>query len=83
MDLSERITVLCYSKKISRRKLESDLGLSNGATSKWGKSSPSGETLLKVARYFDMPIEKLLGEEGTFKTKPTTSEGQSVDLGDI
>ncbi|SCL87903.1 helix-turn-helix domain-containing protein [Sporanaerobacter sp. PP17-6a] len=62
MNLLDRIKELCLEKKISQRKLESNLGLSNGATSKWGKSSPSADVLEKVADYFGVSTDYLLGK---------------------
>ena len=47
MDLLKRVKHLCSEKGISQRKLESNLGLSNGASSKWNVSSPSGDVLQK------------------------------------
>lgn len=62
MNLLEIVKKLCSEKGISQRKLESDLNLSNGATSKWNKSSPSGDVLQKVADYFDVSVDYLLGK---------------------
>lgn len=61
MDLLERVKELCSERGISQRKLESELELSNGASSKWNKSSPSGEVLQKIADYFDVSTDYLLG----------------------
>lgn len=65
MDLLERVKELCSKKGISQRKLESEIGLSNGASSKWSKSSPSGEVLQKVADYFDVSTDYILGRTDT------------------
>lgn len=62
MNLLERVKNLCLEKGISQRKLESDLELSNGASSKWNKSSPSGDVLQKVADYFHVSVDYLLGK---------------------
>lgn len=63
MDLLERVKKLCSEKKISQRKLEAELELSNGSVSKWNKSSPSGDVLQKVADYFNVSVDYLLGRE--------------------
>ena len=60
MNLLDRVKELCLEKGISQRKLESELGLSNGASSKWNVSSPSGEVLQKVADYFDVTTSPLV-----------------------
>lgn len=60
MNLLENIKSLCKKNKISQRKLEKDLGLSNGSSSKWVKSSPSGDVLQKLADYFSVSIDYLM-----------------------
>lgn len=77
MNLLERVKDLCSEKGISQRKLEIDLGLSNGASSKWNKSSPSGDVLDKVANYFDVSVDYLLGKE-FFKNKSEANYSISV-----
>lgn len=62
MNLLEKVKELCAEKCISQRKLEIELELSNGATSKWGKSSPSADVLQKVADFFDVSMDYLLGK---------------------
>lgn len=60
MNLLENIKALCKKNKVSQRKLEKDLGLSNGSSSKWVKSSPSGDILQKLADYFSVSIDYLM-----------------------
>lgn len=52
----------CNKKKISIRKLENDLGLSNGSICKWDKHKPSIESAKKVADYLDLKIDDLMKE---------------------
>ncbi|MCM1327274.1 MAG: helix-turn-helix domain-containing protein [Bacteroidales bacterium] len=64
MTLYERLEDLRKSRKISQADLEKELGFSNGSISKWKKSSPTPERLLKFAQYFGVSMEYLLtGEE--------------------
>ena len=35
MALLDRIKILCKEKGVSQRKMEQDIGISNGASSKW------------------------------------------------
>lgn len=74
MDLLERVKELCSEKGISQRKLESELELSNGASSKWNKSSPSGEVLQKIADYFDVSTDYLLGRTDIKNSSDKMSE---------
>lgn len=56
---------LCKQKGISCKKAAEEIGLSNSITTKWKKTgaTPSGETLDKIAAYFDVSIDYLLGKE--------------------
>lgn len=58
----ERIKSLCAKKGITIAKLESDLGFGNSSIKKWEKtSSPSIDKIVKVASYFDVSTDYLLG----------------------
>lgn len=57
----EIIRELCKKKGISVTTLESELGFGNGSLTKG--TSPRGDRLLAVARYFHVPIEYLLTGE--------------------
>lgn len=61
MSFLEKIKKLCEENNISQRKVESDLELSNGSISKWSKSSPSGDVVQKLADYFGISTDYLLG----------------------
>lgn len=63
MDFLERLKMLCDEKGVSQRKLEQDLRLSNGSTSKWKNSSPSGDVLRKISEYFNVSIDYLMGKD--------------------
>lgn len=44
--------------------MEQEIGISNGASSKWDKSSPSIEVLQKLSQYFNVSIHYLMtGQE--------------------
>lgn len=60
MTLLEKTKALCKKKGISQRKMEQDIGISNGASSKWASSSPSIEVLRKLSAYFDISIDELM-----------------------
>jgi Helix-turn-helix. len=62
MRLLENIQFLCKERDISIPRLEKELGLGNGAIYKWEKSSPSIDKLQKVAEYFNVSIDYLLGK---------------------
>lgn len=60
MDLLDRVKSLCKKKGITQSKLEKEIGISNGATSKWAKSTPSAEVLQKLSEYFGVSVEYLM-----------------------
>ncbi len=47
MTLLDRVKQLCKQKGITQSGMEKIIGISNGASSKWAKSTPSGEILQK------------------------------------
>jgi len=63
MSIYERIESLRKHKKISQGKLEKELGFSNGSVSKWKNSTPTPERLQKLAEYFGVTVDYLLGKE--------------------
>lgn len=65
----ERIKSLCQKKGITITKLESDLGFGNSSVKKWEKtSSPSIDKIVKVASYFDVSTDYLLGRSDLEKS---------------
>ena len=63
MNFYERLNNLIQQKGISQGKLEKELGLGNGAVSKWANRLPKGETIILLAKYFNVPYEYLLDDE--------------------
>lgn len=58
----DRLCELCSNKNIKPNALTKALGLSNATATKWKNGGiPNGETLLKIADYFDVSVDYLLG----------------------
>lgn len=76
----DRFKQLCDSKGISCNKAALEIGLSNATPTKWKKTgaTPVGETLDKIAAYFGVTTDYLLGKEKT----PTVS-GERDILDDV
>nr|WP_321315953.1 helix-turn-helix transcriptional regulator [uncultured Ligilactobacillus sp.] len=56
-----RIKDLANEKNISLAQVERDLDFSNGVISTWRKSNASQDKILKVANYFNVSTDYLLG----------------------
>lgn len=69
---------LCDEKGVSCNRAATEMGLSNATATKWKKTgaTPSGDTLSKIAVYFDVSIDDLLGNEE--KPAPESRNGLSI-----
>lgn len=81
MNILDRIKNLCNEKGISQRGLEKELNLGNAATSKWITSSPNVETLIKIADYFGVSVDYLLGRDK--QMKPPQRDVQTLTLAEV
>ncbi|MCC1486720.1 helix-turn-helix domain-containing protein [Bacillus tropicus] len=63
MTLVNTIKGLCAQRKIALSALERDLEFGNGTIRRWDKTSPSAEKLQKVADYFHVTTDYLLGRD--------------------
>ncbi len=59
----ERLKALRTEKNIGQNSLAKELGLSNASISYWetGKQEPCAEAIFKLAQYFDVTADYLLG----------------------
>lgn len=75
----DRLKMLCDEKRISPYKACTDIGLNRAAVAKWKTGSvPNGQTLAKLAAYFEVPIGFFLGEEA--KRAPALTEKDRRDI---
>ncbi len=65
---------LCKKKGVSVTKATVEIGLSRTIGTKWKNTgaTPNGETLNKIASYFDVPVGYLLGNDQ--KEKPVETD---------
>lgn len=63
MEIGKMISKLRTEKDLSQRELASILGVSNGAIGMWetGKRQPDLDTIKKIATFFKVPTDYLLG----------------------
>lgn len=79
MDLYEKIKELAAQKKISIRQLEEKLKLANGTIRRWGNTNPSTGAVAKVAKYFNVSVDYLLGLDDKEPELPNLSVEQILD----
>ena len=78
MGLVKKIKILCDEKKLTFAELERTVGISNGQIRRWDNSSPKIENVQKVADYFNVSIDYLLGrtEETDIQTIAAHHDGE-------
>ena len=70
MTTFERIKFLADKQKVSLQKVAIDIGLSENAIYGWKTRKPKGEDLAKVAKYFNVSVDYLLGLDITEPKQP-------------
>lgn len=55
-----KVAQLCKQRGISIAKLEKEVGIGNGTIGRWEKSSPTVESIKKVADYFGVSVDSLI-----------------------
>ena len=79
MNVLQRIQELSTKKKISITALQKELGFGKSTIAKWGKSAPNTEKLAKVADYFDVSIDYLLGRDRSLTEKDEKDIAKTMD----
>lgn len=64
-NIVDRIRTLANAQGYSLPNLEMKLNLGNGTISRWSKSSPNSDKLMRVADFFNVSIDYLLGRSPT------------------
>lgn len=63
MTLMQRIKQLCDSHGETLASLERKMDFGNGTIRRWDNATPSGDKLAKVADFFHVSVDYLLGRE--------------------
>lgn len=74
VNLYEKIKELATQKKISIRQLEEKLGFANATLRRWDKNKPSVDKIQAVAKFFNVSVDYLLGNEEKSDTPDLTIE---------
>lgn len=79
MTLVEKIRALARQRDLSLPQLEQKLGLGNGTISRWRNSSPNTEKLQKIADYFNVSMDYLLGRDQYLTHKDEKDIAKDLD----
>lgn len=90
MGIVEKIRELANKEGYSLPTLEVKLGLGNGTISRWSKSAPNTDKLQKVADFFNVSLDYLLGRaeksdelEGVYFNFAKEAQENDIDPEDI
>ena len=61
MGIFEKVKILCEKNKITFNRLEKECGLSRQIIEKWDNSIPRSDAVVKIAKYFGVSTDYLLG----------------------
>ena len=74
MQFSSRFKQLCKENGVTQKQALADMGMGRNAAQSWINGSPSLETLQKIADYFGITTDDVLGTE--HKKTPTPEKGE-------
>ena len=74
MQFSSRFKQLCKENGVTQKQALAEMGLHRNAAQRWAEGSPSTEALLKIAEYFGITTDEVLGKE--HKKTPTPAKGE-------
>lgn len=74
MQFSSRFKQLCKENGVTQKQALEDMGLHRNAAQRWAEGSPSTEALLKIAEYFGITTDEVLGVDN--KKTPTPEKGE-------
>ena len=73
MQFSLRFKQLCKERHVTQKQALADMGFHRNAAQRWADGSPSTDALIKIAEYFDMSTDEVLGVDNK---KTPTPEGE-------
>lgn len=76
MQFSQTFKKLCKEKKVTQQQALIDMGLSRSSTQKWSQGIPTAPALKKIAEYFGVSVDSLLGVEQ--QKNPVTENGNGI-----
>lgn len=73
MQFSLRFKQLCKENGITQKKAFEDMGMHRNSAQRWNEGNPQAETLIKIADYFGITTDEVLGVDNK---KTPTPEGE-------
>ena len=74
MQFSLRFKQLCKENGVTQKQALADMGMGRNAAQSWINGSPSLETIQRIADYFGITTDEVLGKE--HKKTPTPAKGE-------
>ena len=65
MQFSNIFKQLCSKKGITQKQALEEIGLARNANQKWKHGWPNGDTLKRIASYFNVTVDSLLQDDST------------------
>lgn len=79
MQFSSRFKQLCKERRVTQKQALEDMGFHRNASQRWSEYRPSTEALLKIAEYFGITTDEVLGIENK-KTASQMGSGNEVEF---
>jgi transcriptional regulator with XRE-family HTH domain len=83
MGVVERIKELCRESKITLAELERSVGIGNGIIARWKKSTPKADNIEKIAVYFGVTTDYLLGRSDVRRPSESVAASSDVPYDDL
>ena len=80
MTLLDRIKKLCDARGETLASLERKMDFGNGTIRRWGDAVPSGDKLSKVADFFHVSVDYLLGRDEGTKSEMNDSPDENFTI---
>lgn len=75
MQFSQTFKKLCKSKGVSQKQALEDMQMNRNAAQPWSRGMPGADALQKIAEYFGVSMDSLLGRE---QKNPATENGNGI-----
>ena len=78
MTIKDRVKTLCSGREISVQQLETELGFGSGTISRWDDKMPNVDRVMKVAEYFSVSVDSIVGRGVSSEELPRNEHEAAV-----